>query len=482
VGLACLVSACAPGLPRVSGVPATAPEPSARWTPPARTAADSAAIAADPLATLHPDAAAYLRTLTLVQAIDVALSGNPSTRIAWANARAAAASYGSARGSWFPTIDLDATVTRLKTVATQGRSAVQQTVYGPGVNLTYLLFDFGGRTGSVEAARQALLAADFAHNATLQDVVLQVEQAYFTFLATKALREARSATLEEAQTSLDVAEERHKVGLATIADVLQSRTAFSQARLDAEEAEGQVLIARGALALALGLPAHVPLDADSAAARIPLGPAADSVEVLIARAVRERPDLEAARAQVRQSQALIDVARAQRLPALLLNGTAERSYSSRIPNGDYSYNVSLALQIPLFSGFSREYDQRRAEAEAEAVAAGAEGLEQRVIFQVFSAYYALQTATRRTRTADDLLASAQQSNDVALGRYRAGVGTILDLLAAQNALASARADRVQARLAWVLSLAQLAHDAGVLDLQGASDLRVKPDSTSVEEP
>jgi outer membrane protein TolC len=431
----------------------------------------------NPLAAVPPELTAHLQTLTLEQAIDIGLSTNPATRVAWANARAAAAAYGSARGSYFPTIDLDVTATRLKTVATQGRSAVQQTVYSPGVNLTYLLFDFGGRTGGVEAAREALLAADFTHNATLQDVVLQVEQSYFIYLATKALLEAQRATLTEAQTSLDVAEERRRVGLATIADVLQSRTAASQAQLDTQAAEGQVLTARGALALALGLPAHAPLDADTAAARIPLGPAADSVEVLIARAVRDRPDLEAARAQVRQAQALIDVARAQRLPALALNGTAERSYSSRIPNGDYSYNVSLALQIPLFSGFSREYDQQRAEAEAEATAASAAGLEQQVVFQVFSAYYALQTATRRARTAEDLLASAEQSADVALGRYRAGVGTILDLLAAQNALASARAERVQARLAWVTSLAQLAHDAGVLDLQGASDLRVKPDTT-----
>ena len=144
--------------------------------------------------------------------------------------------------------------------------------------------------------------------------------------------------------------------------------------------------------------------------------------------------------------------------------------------------MSLALQIPLFSGFSREYDQQRAEAEAEVAAAGAESLEQQVIYQVFSAYYALQTATRRARTADDLLANAELSAEVALGRYRGGVGTILDLLAAQNALASARAERVQARLSWVISLAQLAHDAGVLDLQGASDLRVKPDSTSAGEP
>ena len=75
-------------------------------------------------------------------------------------------------------------------------------------------------------------------------------------------------------------------------------------------------------------------------------------------------------------------------------------------------------------------------------------MKQQVQFQVFSSYYALQTAARRVTTADDLLASAQSSEEAALGRYRAGVGLFVDLLTAQSALASARAQQVQARWTW----------------------------------
>jgi outer membrane protein TolC len=103
---------------------------------------------------------------------------------------------------------------------------------------------------------------------------------------------------------------------------------------------------------------------------------------------------------------------------------------------------------------------------------------QQVIFEVFSSYYTLQTATRRVHTADDLLASAEQSTEVALARYKEGVGTVLDLLAAQSALADARAQRIQARLEWNVSLAQLAHDAGLLDSKGGSTIKLTPDTTS----
>jgi outer membrane protein TolC len=81
------------------------------------------------------------------------------------------------------------------------------------------------------------------------------------------------------------------------------------------------------------------------------------------------------------------------------------------------------------------------------------------------------------RTSEDLIASAQQSSEVARARYKEGVGTVLDLLAAQSALASARAQQVDARLAWSVSLAQLAHDAGVLDPQGGHSLRLTSDTT-----
>jgi len=97
--------------------------------------------------------------------------------------------------------------------------------------------------------------------------------------------------------------------------------------------------------------------------------------------------------------------------------------------------------------------------------------------QVFVSYYALQTSEQRVATSDALLASAQQSAQVAAGRYREGVGSILDLLTAQSALANARAQNVQSRWQWYTALAQLARDAGVLTVRGAAPFTFSADST-----
>jgi outer membrane protein TolC len=304
--------------------------------------------------------------------------------------------------------------------------------------------------------------------------VLQIEVGYFQYVQTRALVGAQQITLREAEANLEAAEERRRAGVATVADVLQARTAASQARLALETTEGNLQTTRGALALALGLPANVPYDIDSTAAELPVAAIADSVDALIAAAVAGRPDLAAARAQAAAAQSHVGEVRANLLPALSLSANAGRPYTSTIPNGSNTYTLSLGLNIPLFSGFSRQYDLKAAEWQAQAARAQADAARQRVVFDVFSAYYALQTATHRVLTAEDLLTSAQQSSEVALGRYKAGVGTVLDLLAAQTALADARAQRVQARLAWSVSLAQLTHDAGLLDVRGGSPIRLVP--------
>src|SRR6266571_3861204 len=246
------------GTPGVRGVAGTAPAPNVLWTPPPTR--QPAAAPAAPALDLPPELAGRIAGLKLTDVIDIALRNNTATSAAWADARAAAATYGAAKGQYYPTIALGGTVQAIKRIASGGVGAAKQQSYGPSVNVSWLLLDFGGRSGTIGATREALLAADWTHNATLQNVVLAVEQAYFLYLGTRGLLVAQQTTLTEAQTNLGAAEQRHRVGLATIADVLQARTALSQARLALESTQGDLQTTRGALALSMGLPANIPYD------------------------------------------------------------------------------------------------------------------------------------------------------------------------------------------------------------------------------
>jgi len=81
---------------------------------------------------------------------------------------------------------------------------------------------------------------------------------------------------------------------------------------------------------------------------------------------------------------------------------------------------------------------------------------------VWNGYFALDSADKQLQTTSTLMATANQNQDVAVGRYQAGVGTILDLLTAQTAAASARQLRITAELNWQVARAQLALALGRL--------------------
>ena len=125
--------------------------------------------------------------------------------------------------------------------------------------------------------------------------------------------------------------------------------------------------------------------------------------------------------------------------------------------------LGLTLTIPIFSGFSTTYKVRTAEALADLQAARRDQVSLQVALDVWNAQSNLVTATQSVKTAEELLESAVQSERVVAGRYRAGVGNILDLLASQAALANARLQRIQAGYNWFISRASLAQALGALD-------------------
>jgi len=400
-------------------------------------------------------------TVTLAQVVEIALRNNPLTRTSYLLAQSAAAQLSSKRAPYYPSVDLSAS--GIRTNQPQDPSATgTQTYYGASVALDYLLLDMGGRSANADDARYGLIAADWAHNATIQNVILGVETTYVQYVNAKAQLEAAQANVKSAEAALDAATGRHNAGVGTIADVLQAKTALSQAQLLFQTYQGQVLALRGALATAMGLPANTPYDVGVLPAEVPLDRGTDTAEQLIATARARRPDLAASRALVEKADAHIRAVRSDGLPTLSLSAGANRTYYNPAPTVGYQdyWSAKLLVTFPLFTGFANTYDIRKAKDDAETARSQAETLEQQVILEVWTSYYYFQTATQLVRTSRDLLASAEQSERVALGRYREGVGTIVDLLTAQSALASARSQDILARAGWFAALAQLAHDTG----------------------
>jgi TolC family type I secretion outer membrane protein len=391
----------------------------------------------------------------VVEVVDRALCGNPKTREAWANARVQAAQVGVAQSTFLPDLDGKLGASRNHS---SGDTDNQRTA---SLALSWLIYDAGARSADLENARQLLAAAAATLDATVQTVFLGALQSYYNAQAARAAVTAAVESEKASRESLTAAEARYRVGTGTPADRLQAQTALSQATLDRIRAEGTLRTAMGTLANFMGFDAGMPLTLADLAASTPEASFERDVATLIDDARRLRPDLRAAEAQVLAAQANVESTRAAGRPTLSLGAGPSWVDSGNIAS--HSSSIGLTLSIPIFSGFDTTYRVRAAQARTEAAIAQRDDLDLQVALDVWSAYQSLITATQTIRSSADLLASAEQSERVALGRYRAGVGNILDVLNAQSALASARVQQIQSQLDWNISRATLAKAVGALD-------------------
>ena len=104
--------------------------------------------------------------------------------------------------------------------------------------MDYTVFDFGRRLDEIAISRNDLLAANFLFNDTHRKVIYQVMAAYYRVLNTKGQEDAAEANLKNAQTVQQAAEARLDLGLATLPDVLEARSAAAQADYDLQAAWG----------------------------------------------------------------------------------------------------------------------------------------------------------------------------------------------------------------------------------------------------
>lgn len=408
---------------------------------------------------------------TLAELIDLAEEHNPQTRLAWQQAKARAAELGVARSALYPTLAALALANTSRVRILFNSTFFRQTYgsFSPGIQLDYLIFDVGGRSGAIDEAKANLLASDLAFNDTHLNIIFAVSSAYYRLLNAIGQQDAAEANLKNAQAVEDDANDRLTHGLATKPDLLEATASRAQAEYDLQAAVGAEAIARGDLATVLGVrPGTTCRVQDIHDLKMPeqIG---ESVDTAIERAFQQRPDLKEDFEKLRAADAVIKQARSTYFPSLVLSGAGgfDRQYGAQdtLPPGyaqGETWDVTLGLKWTLFDGATREHQIAQARANKAATRADIDSLRDDIANQVWAAYSNVQTALRQQQAASALLASAQQSYDAARESYGYGVRSLLDVVAAQKALAQARTEDISARTQLLLQVADLAFRTGDL--------------------
>ncbi|MBI3901820.1 MAG: TolC family protein [Nitrosomonadales bacterium] len=149
--------------------------------------------------------------LALTDVIELALCNNPQTHALWAVSRAQAAQLGASLSSYLPTFSGPISVLNNRNLTAETSTSTRSI----RVDISYLLYDFGGREAGVESAKQLLVAANATRDATLQSVYLNAVQSYYTLLAARASVQAYQSAETAAERSLEAAKARQQAGSGT---------------------------------------------------------------------------------------------------------------------------------------------------------------------------------------------------------------------------------------------------------------------------
>ena len=404
----------------------------------------------------------YDNALTLADVAEAALCNNPQTREAYASARVQAAQVGIAKSAYLPSVN-DNVSANLNVAFPQ-----QSSRNNPFSNLSnnivasYLLYDFGNRDASLENARQLLQAASATQSNVVQTVLLNAIQAYYQVQASVAALDAALASEHASEESYKAAQARYKAGVSTPADKLQAQTLFAQNTLNRITIEGTLKSAYGTLANVMGLVANQAVKLAPSATIQPQKNIDQDIQALIEQARTRRPDLIASEAQLKAAEASIEVSKSAAKPTVSVAVSNGFQTGSNLTSNDNSA-LGVTVSIPIFSGYAPTYRIRAAEANFDVRAAQRDKLRLQISLDVWRAYQSLRTANESINATTILVSSAEESSLVAIGRYKAGVGNILDSINAQSALASARQQQIQATLNWNIARATLAQSIGSLD-------------------
>jgi outer membrane protein TolC len=312
-------------------------------------------------------------------------------------------------------------------------------------------------------ARQRVTAAKANVGAASADVVTAAEgaattaaTAYVRALRTTAVVQARLADSALAGDLLGVARDQLAAGVGVGLDVTRAQTQLAGARAQLIAARNDRDRARLDLLRALNLPLDTPVELSDSLDAMPNEVASE--QAAIAAALRERPEIRAADAQLAAAQQQQQVIKASRLPTV--SAFANDGPNGYIDNLLNTYTYGVQMSWPIFEGGRRSAQSQEQQAVVNEIEVRRRDLRQQIAVDVRSALLDLESARQQVDAARERQQLAELEVQQARDRFRAGVAGNADVITASQTLNAARTGLVDALTQYHAARVALAHAEG----------------------
>jgi outer membrane protein len=338
----------------------------------------------------------------------------------------------------------------------------------PGLRVDLLITDFGHTAHTILAQKSFTASAEKAVLTTKALTILNVEQAYLNCLKQQRLVDIAREIFKERELIRQQAETFYRHQLRSKLDLDFASVESNRAEVVLIKARNDLTTAFAALNAAMGIQpgADYVLDKGTLAVK----PAAP-LESLFPEALEKRPELLGSKDRIQAAEEALKAAKALNFGSITAIGTAGYTWWSREeqPSGGAVSNPGAKLgwwgaggtsAFPLYTGGRIQGQIEESEARKGETESDSRAIANDVVLQVAQAYLSRLTAEQQIKVAEEKVAQSREALTLARERYKAGLGSVLDVVTATADLLSAEVGLAQSQYDYRASEAALAYSTG----------------------
>jgi outer membrane protein len=414
-------------------------------------------------ATQAPPPASASQSLTLQEAEKIAIQNHPQVQAATYLAAVAKAQVTEARSDYYPHAYGSATGVKAENDSRVTAGALNNPIiysrFADGVTVQQLVTDFGRTHELVKSSNLHAKAQEENVTTSRADVLLQADAAYYNCLKAQAVLQVAQETVKDRRLVSDQVTELQKNKLKSGLDVSFANVDLAQAQLLLVQAQNDLQASYAELSAALGFADQKTFQL--AEQPVPPTPPSD-LSVLIAEAMRNRPEIISQQLDLSSAQSYATAERDLWLPTISAVGTAGLTPYRVEQLGSRYAAAGFNVNIPIFNG--RQFNALHAEAQAEAGARQQylRDLQNVVVREVRKAWLNANSGYQRLSLTQQLLDEANQALDLAQQRYKLGLSSIIELSQAQLNATQAQISQASAKYDYAAQLSALNYQVGLL--------------------
>ena len=394
--------------------------------------------------------------LTLQDCIDITLKNNPSIASSYASQEAQKNRVSQSKSSYLPQVDASANYSRGNSKTSTGWNEAANN-YSSSINAKQLIYDFGQTGLSTDIQKNTYYSSVADTKNLVVNTIYQLKEAYYAVLLAKQRKLVYEQSVEQYQQQLKRAKGYYEVGTRPKIDVTTAEVNLNNAKLNLIQTENLLNKSFHVLLNIMGI-----YDYDESfdiTMNDTLPEFTLTEEEAINTAMQNRQDLLSYRLKLENARQNIKLSKTGYAPSI--NATGSYGWSGNdFPLYD-RWSVGAGISVPLFSGFSTYNKVKEAQNNMLSAYYNLTAAEQDILLDIKKAYLNVQDSKSKIPVAEISRTQAEENYQLAVGRYKVGVGNYIEVKDAETTLSDAKLSYINAVFDYILSIAALNKAMGI---------------------